>query len=68
MKKYYNQKIYKEGDIFIINGNEYSLKIINEYGGCWLEQILYKFEGYMITGGKNYNCMYSDLNKLKMGS
>ena len=57
--------MFIEGDVFKIKGKEHILRLINKYGGCWLEPIISRTSKTCFSGGLNTGCHYDELSELE---
>lgn len=57
--------MFVEQDVFLIDGVEYKLRTINQHNYCWMEPILHRVKGYMVSGGLNRIVHYDELKNFE---
>ena len=55
--------MFVEQDVFLIEDEEYKLRAINQHNYCWMEPVLHRSKGHIISGGLNRIVHYDELDK-----
>lgn len=56
---------FAEGDLFLIDGKEYRLRLINKHNACWLEPVVIRNNIHCVTGGLNKTYHIDELENLE---